>query len=746
MSTISHPSTLLIRQFLVWHQVAKLLQEDFLVPGIPYLTFNARRRQIKVCLQTDLARKTIIPSIVKGLIDKGAVTEQASPEAHRYLHTGFCPLKPHRARGSDSAKVFPIRKTEDSEVISLWERYIVPALFNILDESVGGDYTASLVRAGDSPDSANPVIHIESPQLPGRATLVDIREQLDKACGRSLQEAGIEVRFFEGSLVLLAGGTESNSEPAEELRRTLPYFTRFQKHACMSASISLICTATEFATLGCYLNVNGEKHILTVDHFISKSYESRVTDHQNDADTLTSPAIAKVNRIVKELQQLEKNLAAELSAEISQNFPDGMQPEDLENSKQIFDIWKKLDEVQTWLQEHRKDIADFKIGRLSFRCEEGALAPMISSHSMVNSNTSGSLAAIDVGHRLDWALFRVDPADSRQGRNRYRYLNNNFHPEGDKIDEGEGDICQQTRVVKGGESVRFVGAGIGPHDGVVNGALQVVSHEGHKTLEHHIIMGAEYAKPACEYAGASGAVVLNIADNTIIGLLWGCSKSPIFTPIHTVFADIRRVTQEQEVELYQDSEFPAPQMPILSASTTEALLISGSERDALEPRPYKSEDIVLPPMTSEQKANSFKRLMSFFTASSKYPQRKTTTDIENESRTATPSLSSSRTSSPVTLPSTPNEQLNEALGISETTQRLVLVAGEDIEIASGSDVEDCDTFEGSSFEQLLRNKLATSRKFSDPPIIGDGEQMPKEQLFCPQPNRHWNIWQFGSEE
>jgi hypothetical protein len=233
----------------------------------------------------------------------------------------------------------------------------------------------------------------------------------------------------------------------------------------------------------------------------------------------------------------------------------------------------------------------------------------------------------------------------------------------------------------------------------------------------------------------------------MLGLLWGCSKYLTFTPIHTVFADIRRVTQAQEVELYRDSEAAAPQTPIISASANEALLISGSELDALELRPYKSEDIVSPPMTFEQKAEISKRLMALFLpAPGKYPESNTTTDAEDESRTTTPSLSSSRASSPGTLPSTPNGQLNEVLVVSESTQQLVLVAGEDIETVSGSDAENGDTFEGSPFNQLPRNESVIPKKFSIPPIIGDIQQMLKEHLFSPQPNRRWNTWPFGSED
>ncbi|KAH8588797.1 hypothetical protein B0O99DRAFT_638310 [Bisporella sp. PMI_857] len=260
-------------------------------------------------------------------------------------------------------------------------------------------------------------------------------------------------------------------------------------------------------------------------------------------------------------------------------------------------------------------------------------------------------------------------------------------------------------------------------------------------------MHAEYAKPASEYAGASGAVVLKLPDNEMLGLLWGCSKYPTFTPIRTVFADISRVTQAQEVELHRDSEAATPRMPSISASANEALLISGSELDALELRPYKSEDMVPPSMTSELKAKISKRLTALLRATpSKYPQSNTTTDIVDESRTTTPSLSSSRASSPGVLPSTPNEQSNEVLAISESTQQLVLVVGEDIETVSGSNVEDGDTFEGSPFNQLLRNDSAIPRAFSIPPIIGDGRQMPKEHLFSPQPSRRWNTWPFRSED
>lgn len=655
-------------------------------------------------------------------------------------------------KASDSAKVFPIRRKEDSLAVNLWNEFIIPALPKILDEPMKTGYTACLVRKGATLESATPIIRIESPQPPGKSTKENILAMLDSACVPSLQSVKIRIQFCTGSIVYLSGEIEEDEENCEESGDRplpLPLYNTYWEHAGMGASIGLLCTNTEFATLGCYLNVDGEKFILTVDHFIQKSYESLDKDREGDRKTLTSPAIAKVRSIKTLLENSFSALEADLQAKFGPNL---VEPADLDTPsyESIVELASHIRRVEILLQEHQKKEIEYKIGSLSYRCESGSIAPLSRSHSTVKQDSQSS-NGIELGVRLDWAVFAVDPASSRKGRNRYRQNHHesgstNFFLDQAHIGEGEGEICRRTCVVEGNEQVRFVGGHNGSLEGQVNGTLQVVRYEERTTLEHHIVMCSDHDRPATEHAGASGTMVVKVPDNEILGMVWACNKDsgqPVFTPIHTIFEDIRKVMRAENVNLDQYPEPEISSMPIARATASNIILISGSERDTPKLAPLRPSDFPQLVLSSDEKARLFNGLSGKFALR---PKDHSVSDAPLEitamdrSQMQAPSLSSSRASSPGSLPPTPVLKSIELRSTANCARDHISIIGEDTGRPLAIDEGDDDVIQGDNSQTLLGNYSATENRLSIQFLLSGGQQKSLEHLFSPTPSRRWNTW------
>ena len=162
-----------------------------------------------------------------------------------------------------SRKVFAMRYEQDSSLLKLWIQKILPSLFDLLDKAIGSDYSASLVREGATEQLSSAVIQVESPAMPAMTTKEDIRQNLERICNISLDELGLHLRFLRGALKLLAGGHSHDSEYEEDNnadchRYALPHHARYWKYPGMGASIGLLCTEQEFATLGCYVKIDDD--------------------------------------------------------------------------------------------------------------------------------------------------------------------------------------------------------------------------------------------------------------------------------------------------------------------------------------------------------------------------------------------------------------------------------------------------------------------------------------------------------
>ena len=580
-------------------------------PKAPFLSFIISQRSIKLHGPIDLMNmyKVILEHDLSMIRSPSRLAALVTP----LLDMRLDPKDPYclgfgaqtcQSQGIEtSPSIFAMRKTQDLWLLNFWMKEILPSLFNILDEAIGSDYSASLVREGDTEQLSSAVIRIESHAMPAQRTKKGIEQTLDKRCSMPLAALGIHIRFLRGALKLLAGERSAVIEHEEDRSadrdsQRLPYHTRYWKSPGMGASIGLLCTEEEFATLGCYVEINEEIFILTVDHFVDKSYRKLVAGI-NDTLTLTSPALAKVKCMKEELKPLFDSYLAEMNAGLTMKFGQGIvtsnEANKLSEDEDILSALKKYRHIGEWLEELEKDHVEFKVGSLLYRCKPSSTAALCQSSSTVAFDDATCFE--EKRHRLDWALFKVD---ERIGTNQHRYpydhdketLVYSWDVEGKYSPE---DTVQETGVVKANEQVYFEGQTSGRVNGMVNATLMGISYDGRKTLEHHVVVNKKQRKEAKEYKGDSGAAVLRVSDNKLIGLVWACAgEQPVFTPIHTIFKDINEGLPNDTVVRLPPARASRPPSPVTLLATNEADCCFGNEAERPGKRPLRPSDIVFP--------------------------------------------------------------------------------------------------------------------------------------------------------
>jgi hypothetical protein len=353
-----------------------------------------------------------------------------------------------------------------------------------------------------------------------------------------------------------------------------------------------------------------------------------------------------------------------------------------------------------------------------------------------------------MGHRIDWALFKVD---SLMGKNRHRYRYNHdskstdFFQQPGNIDHGEGEICQETCIVEGNEKVFFVGQTNGRLEGEVNPALRAIVDDGRKTLEHHIIICPGQRKQGKEYAGDSGAAVLRDSDSKMLGLVWGCyNKDPIFTPIRTVFTDIKTTLGADKIDL--------PGAPETTRPTNQIRLISGSEEESPKLRPFKSSDIVLPKMTdveqqARSKINAALLLQLMKSGRLNSAPHLTVTVERSPSPSPAPSLSFSSTPSPSSPHLSTSPTSRELTPMSSHSDQNVVVIDEIVDegFEPSHSHKSTGRFDSIKKDQLENILLKIENKLSIPYLLCNEAKELKPRLKFPKPvfatlTRSWSTW------
>lgn len=487
--------------------------------------------------------------------------------------------------GDRSGIIFALRIKQDLSTITTWIDYLLPKLRTILDPALGCNYTASLVRQGDSEADARPHIRIRSPRKLRLATRKNIKQAIDEICELNTRDR-IPVSIRRDFLRLLASTPSSHSvtddkslsiesEEDEEDEEDDPAFRtkRYWQNLGMGASIGMGCTRTVSATSGGYVLVDGRKLLLTVDHFIERSYngEPPVSQHQ-DRITITSPSLSDVDDMRGRLDASLRDLNAEFNL-LSKKPGDGEISLNDAPSLRMEQIMYAMGFCQEFQSEITRPDQIFILGNIDKRCQTR------SSLSFDAESSSSSESA--TSSRMDWALF--DIRNHRIGENRHRFGTRSDFEEINWT--GDGDFCSETCELEPNASVHYVGQRSGRRTCQVNAVPMLINDNGICTYEWTLICPGLTSSKQCE--GDSGAWVLN-SDNNVVGMLWGFTDGQlIFSDIIKVFADIQNVYPAREVRLPHNPIHREPSVVAISGRAIgETVLICGV-KEPKRARPYK---------------------------------------------------------------------------------------------------------------------------------------------------------------
>lgn len=503
--------------------------------------------------------------------------------------------------GDRSANIFALRVKQDSIIITTWIEFLLPRLPTILDPAIGHDYTASLVRQGASEAEARPHIRIQSPRKLRSATRKNIKQAIDEICESNMR-ACILVSFCKGYLRLLANATslqsvveENCSLVSDEEEDDDPEFhtKRYWQNPGMGASIGMRCTNVVSATSGGYVLVDGRKLLLTVEHFIGRSHKENVaiSPEHRDLVTLTSPSLSDVEEMRKSLDATFRDLNAK-SELLSKQPGDGeislndlhLPPTGMEEISHAMEV------IEKYQSELSRSEQDFILGELAGRCRPKAML----SIDAESSSSSSSESAISC--RMDWAMFNVE--NRRIGENRHRFQTGSEFELAETTGEnnpnwtGDGDFCSDTCELEPNAFVHYVGQRSGSRKGQINAVPMLLKSGGVITYEWALISSEQISRSeGCE--GDSGAWVLRVIDNKLVGLLWGWTDGQLlFSPINMVFADIQNTFPAKEVRLPREPIRREPSVMALSGNAVREPVLICAVKKRKSAKPYKLSTLI----------------------------------------------------------------------------------------------------------------------------------------------------------
>ena len=451
----------------------------------------------------------------------------------------------------ESPRIFPLRPKEDNALIQIWFKFILPALPQILSESLGGTYAASLVLRGRNGAVAEPCIQVGCRCLPRLPNQKIIKNSISEVC-RKNGHGPISMHFTEGRVRKLngvEGEDDDNSKGiADHQRLELNYGRPYSKPG-MGASVGLLCSKKVSATLGGCVLIDGDKFLLTSDHFVSTSREQVDRDYNSsDFRTLTSPSPCDLNRIKNNLKQTMLDLNNEINLLMRSIFGDRDLSEDFFSESNISspdlrDMIRRKSDITSLLDQVRKEPSEYAVGtvkKVSSERKSEALPRCLAEKVGLQTGQ------LTIMHQMDWALVMTNIKTAQTCENRHKYRSDQDAMQDDYIDEKDhisqpGDVCHETCAVEPGLSVHYVGQKSRHRSGKVH-IPTLVSHNHSVTHEWGISAADGHQIPYSDVAGDSGPWVILEDGNRLMGQVHSYGFGRVyFTPIDVVFADIRDV-------------------------------------------------------------------------------------------------------------------------------------------------------------------------------------------------------------
>lgn len=448
---------------------------------------------------------------------------------------------------------FVISVKQDKSFVDLWNNSLLPSLPGILDEYLGLQYTANLIRRGTT-KSSYPVIEVRCLYVPGIQAQEYIEEKVDRICDANSCNR-IPLLFLCSSPELLADTSckEDNLQEHHKVQCKFS-FTRPCKTPGMGASIGLLCSRRVSATLGGYVLIDGDKFILTAEHFVAKSQE--IAKNVDPSPKVTSPSLSDLAEMKASLQQIYNEGRTNLKTAMHKKFGDcdissrdidepDLDPQLLASSNAC---------VASLLTTVEKPDGEFIIGKVAHRCME--------NRKIVVPGFQDSKGL----YKMDWCLIEVN---DRAGENRHRYQSNADAIAEDYSSESTtGLLCEETCDPIPNAKVHYVGRQSCHRSGLVNGT-PLLRRDGDDPPVHELtIQSSSLVSGSEQVEGDSGAWIIHTNTDRVMGQLNGYNGGDItFTPIGGIFADIKEIIGAKEIHLPRSPNHQNPPMHGASSQT-----------------------------------------------------------------------------------------------------------------------------------------------------------------------------------
>ena len=473
---------------------------------------------------------------------------------------------------SDQLKIFPIKPKLQQQLgyVELWFKHILPALPRILKQALGGTYSASLVRRGLTSIDAVLCIDIESPRLPGQASQDIVKKSVGVICEKA-NHNHIPLYFSEGVVRKLNGvymykDEKENKQNKDDHQYRFNLFRPSSKPR-MGASLGLLCPENKNATLGGYVNVCGQKFLLTSQHFTAHSQHNKdnTTTDSDFLKKIISPSRYDLSWMEKDLEQTMRDLDSAIEILVKRNG-DQEVPVCGHSDLSHPDIQKNLqrrERIAAILRQVQKDCKEFVIGSVCETSNEPRLATI--------PNYLADMAKLNEDQRhakyhMDWSLCKLDERIAQVCENRHKFRSESEAMADCCIEECDcqpGIACYQTSAVESHMKVHYVGQGSGYRQGTTN-IPSLVSREGVETVDWQIIDSDGSNLPYDAVAGDSGAWVIRDYDNALIGQIHSYSFGKLlFTPIDIMFKDIAKEAGVNLKDVCLPPRLSSPKLPLV---------------------------------------------------------------------------------------------------------------------------------------------------------------------------------------
>ena len=479
----------------------------------------------------------------------------------------------HSSANSKTAKVFPIRPKDHRQLVHLWFDSLLPALPQILSEKLGGNYSASLGLRGRIEIRAKPCIQIESPCLPALTARRMIEDAISGVCKSGAVEP-LSVYFTEGSVRKLAAVEEDDDDYVESafVKQLEFNYGRPYSKLVMGASVGVLYSKKVSASLGGCVLMDGQKYMLTSDHFISESQTPGKRDVDIPiCDTIISPSRQELNKLEENLKQTKRELVSDLNLSTKKTYGNIDVPQEAFNEYPNAGIEMSINDVDQLLDQVTKSPRRYAVGTVIRRS--------------IEPRSSGQLS-----YAMDWALVELETRTAQNAENRHKYQSNEDAGNDQYIEEKDdvyrpGDVCHETCDAESAITVSYVGHRSKRRSGITN-LPTLVSIDSSTTHAWGIQNSDGGFIPYSDVAGDCGAWVIRKEGNKLMGqVLFHSQGRVLFIPVNDIFADLKEACGA-------DVSLPSPPDPGQQLSVPPALPLCSEPGTP----PVKSYRFLKPPL------------------------------------------------------------------------------------------------------------------------------------------------------